>query len=385
MKYDFDQIISRRGTNAIKWERFSEDVLPLWVADTDFAVDPKIIQRLQKRLEHPILGYCHNHPDLINVIVERMSERYKWEITPESVLLLPGVVSGFNFAIRAICESGSSVLFQQPVYPPFFEAPINNRVASSISTLVYNINTNRYEIDFEEFERKIQPETKLFLFCNPQNPTGRVFTVDELEKIALICARHNLVICSDEIHGEIIYSGYQHVPIASLNADVRDRTITLIAPSKTFNIPGLSCSVAIIQNPELRKRYQNVLEGFSSGVSCLSQEAGLAAYAEGTEWLQQMNTYLESNRDYLLQTIATEMPSIQTTEIQATFLAWLDCSQSGIPGNPQAFFENEAKVGLNDGATFGRGFDKFVRLNFGTPRSILMEALQRMSTAMKNL
>ena len=385
MQYDFDQIIDRRGTNSVKWEHFPADVLPLWVADTDFAVEPAIIRRIQKRLEHPILGYSIDSVELKETVQQRMERLYNWKIGIESISLVPGIVSGFNFAERAICEAGDNVIFQVPAYPPFFEAPINNNLGSVLNPLVFNKDKNIYEIDFDDFEKKINPRTKMLLLCNPQNPTGRVFTPAELTRLGEICLKHDLIICSDEIHSDIIYNGYRHTPIASLNKELENRSITFIAPSKTFNIPGLSCSVAIIPNPEIHKKYLKALNGFCSGVTCLSQEAGIAAYQEGAEWLSQMKIYLEGNRDFLLNFISREMPSIKTTEIQATFLAWLDCSQTGIPGDPQKFFEENAKVGLNEGIPFGPDYEKFVRLNFGTPRKILKEALERMANSLRQL
>lgn len=382
MNYDFDEIIDRHGTNALKWEVFPEDVLPLWVADMDFAVAPPIINRIKKRLENPIFGYSLDNSELIETIQKRMLERYNWEIDTESIVLVPGIVSGINFTCRAVCEPGESVIFQTPVYPPFYEAPLNNKLESCLSSLTFDSKAKIYNIDFDEFTGRIKENTRLFILSNPHNPVGRVFTADELQKLGEICCRNDIVICSDEIHSDIIYSGNKHIPIASINPEIADRTITFIAPSKTFNIPGLSCSAAIIQNPELRKKFAQSLHGFSNGVTFIAQEAGSAAYSECSDWLNQMNHYLEANRDFLFDTIAREMPSIGTNQIQATYLAWLDCSRAGIEGNPAKFFAENAKVGLNDGAAFGCGYEKFVRLNFGTPRRILEEALDRMANAL---
>ncbi len=381
MKFNFDQIIDRHNTNSVKWEYFPPDVLPFWVADTDFAVDPAIIQSIQKRLEHPIFGYSVDDPELINAIVQRMHNFYGWEIGAESVILVPGIVSGFNFAIRAVCKPGENIIFQTPAYPPFFHAPQNNQVGSVLNPMRFNPESDLYEIDFADFESKITPETKMFLLCNPQNPTGRVLSKTELERLGNICLERNLVICSDEIHSDIVYSGNHHIPIASLSPDLAQQSITFIAPSKTFNIPGLSCSAAIIQNEALRKDFRRALAGFSSGVSCLAQAAGLAAYTQGAEWHRQLSAYLEDNRNYLLDFVHREMPAIKTTEIQATFLSWMDCSGLQLPLSPQKFFEEKAKVGLNDGAAFGEEYENFVRLNFGTSRATLTEALEKMAEA----
>ena len=382
MNYDFDEIIDRHDTNALKWEIFPEDVLPLWVADMDFAVAPPIINRMKKRLENPIFGYSLDSAELIRTIQKRMLDRYNWQIDTESIVLVPGIVSGINFACRAVCEPGESVIFQTPVYPPFYEAPLNNKLESCLSSLTYDSKEKIYNIDFDEFRSRIKENTRLFILSNPHNPVGRVFTADELQKLGEICCRNDIIICSDEIHSDIIYNGYKHTPIASVDPEIADRTITFIAPSKTFNIPGLSCSAAIIQNRDLRKKFTQSLRGFSNGVSFIAQEAGFAAYSECNDWLDQMNCYLEANRDFLFDTVAREMPSIGINKIQATYLAWLDCSKTGIEGNPEKFFVEKARVGLNDGAAFGRGYEKFVRLNFGTPRKILEEALDRMANAL---
>mgnify|MGYP002409733723 CR=1 FL=1 len=385
MNYDFDTVIDRHGTNSIKWGVYPEDVLPLWVADTDFAAAPPIVERIKKRIAHPIYGYTMDSPELVSAVQDRMRERYDWEINREDIVLVPGIVSGFNFASRAICEPGESVIFQTPIYPPFFAAPANNQLRTITNPLVFDREQETYRIDFEDFEQKIQKDTRLFILCNPHNPVGRVFSPEELTQLGEICCQKDLIICSDEIHSDIIYNGHKHTPIAALSPEIARRTITLIAPSKTFNIAGFSCSVAIIQNPDLRERFTAACKGFCSGVSFIAQEAGAAAYTECEDWLTQMNRYLEGNRDFLLDTIAREMPAVHTNPIEATYLAWLDCSDAGLPDKPHAFFLENAKVGLNDGAAFGTGYEKFVRLNFGTPRKILAEALERMSRALKKV
>ncbi|NMB94136.1 MAG: putative C-S lyase [Flexilinea flocculi] len=383
MQYDFDKIIDRQGTNALKWEIYPKDVLPLWVADMDFAVAPPIIEQIKKRLEHPIFGYSINKTELIEIIQKRMKEKYQWNIERDSIILVPGIVSGFNFACRSMCNPGDSVIFQTPVYPPFFQAPVNNHLNHFENPLWYNKKEKTYQIDFDDFEKKIDKTTKLFILCNPHNPVGRVFTPEELTRLGEICSQKGVSICSDEIHSDLIFRNYQHTPIASLNPDFSNRTITFIAPSKTYNIPGLACSAAIIPNTEIREKFQKSIRGFCNEVTFIAQEAGYAAYAECDDWLKQLNLYLESNRDFLVNFISREIPEIELNHIQGTYLAWLDCSKLGIEGSPQKFFEREAKVGLNDGAAFGKGYEDYVRLNFGTPRSILSEALERMADAIR--
>lgn len=383
MKFNFDKNVNRKGTSSLKWETYPADVTPAWVADTDFEVPPQIISRIRQRLEHPVFGYTYDLPELKAAVVARMASRYGWKISEESIVLVPGIVSGVNFAVRAYTHPGDSVLFQQPAYPPFFSAPVNNSAEPIASTMVFNKSIRLYETDFDEFERKIQKNTRMFILCNPQNPTGRAYQKEELTRIAEICERHDLIICSDEIHNEIVYDGVQHIPIASLNSDIAKRTVTFIAPSKTFNIPGMYCSAAIITDAEMRKQFHQAMSGLGSAVSVLSQEAALAAYTECDDWLAQNNAYLAANRDFLLEFLRKEIPAIQTNDIQATFLAWLDCSAISNLTEPQGFFLREAKIGLNDGGTFGKPYSRFVRLNFGTQRHNLENILNRMAESLK--
>jgi cystathionine beta-lyase len=238
-----------------------------------------------------------------------------------------------------------------------------------------------YRGDWDVFESAITDQTRLFILCNPHNPVGRVFRRDELARMAEICLRRGVVICSDEIHCDLVYPGYHHIPIASLNPEIARNTITLMAPSKTYNIAGLDCAFAIIQNDELCKRYQHAHHGLVGGINVMGWTAALAAYRDGQEWLTQTLAYLESNRDYVYAFVEKELPGIAVTKLQATYLAWLDCRAAGI-AHPHEFFLQNARVALNDGTTFGRGGEGFVRLNFGCPRSVLREALERMKAAL---
>jgi cystathionine beta-lyase len=247
------------------------------------------------------------------------------------------------------------------------------------------VNGDRYEVDFESFEKAITPQTKIFILCNPHNPVGRVFTRVELEKMAEVCLRHGVVICSDEIHCDLVFPEYQHIPIASLSPEVARWTITLMAPSKTYNLAGLRCGFAVIQSPELAKGWKKASLGLNPGLNIMGQVAALAGYREGKEWLDQVLAYLRANRDFLYRTIPEKLPGVRMTRMEATYLAWLDCRRAGIPGNPFQFFLKEANVALNDGGEFGRGGEGFVRMNFACPREMLNQALEQMSGAMKNL
>ncbi len=383
MKYNFDEVVERRNTNCVKWDLYPEDVQCLWVADTDFAVCPTIIEAIENRLRHPVLGYSIDSAELKDVICKRMAERYQWEVKPEEIIFVPGIVSGFNFAVRAFCKNDDSVIYQVPAYPPFIHAPENFELEGIPNDMVRK--NGRWEVDFDRFEAQIKENTSLFILCNPQNPTGRLFSKEELERFGEICKRHHITICSDEIHSEIVLDGNKHTPIASINEDLRNRTITFIAPSKTFNIPGLSCSAAIVQDPEMREKFNKALAGLCSGVIGLSQEAALAAYRDCGEWLEELLVYLTENRNFVLNYIAEKMPKIHTTVSEATFLMWLDCSDLGIEGSPSKFFLEKARVALNEGAEFGKGYEKFVRLNLGTSRAMLKEALDKMAAALETL
>lgn len=382
MKYQFNEIPNRRGTECVKWDIFPEGDLALWVADMDFAVCPKIISAMQKRMEHPVFGYALEGAEFKQIFCKRMLERYHWKITAEDVMLVPGIVSGFNFAIRAFCGAADSVIYQTPAYPPFIEGPGNFSLEGINNDLYYCEEEQIWKIDFDKFEDQIKENTSLFILCNPHNPVGRTFTPEELNRLGEICLKHGLKICSDEIHCEILYKGSKHTPIASLNEHFAADTITFMAPSKTFNIPGLACSVAIIQNPEMREQFKKAYRGLGSHVSILSQEAGLAAYRDCDDWLEELLDYLEDNRNYVQNYLHENIPQITLNKNEATFLMWLDCSALPIEGSPAKFFAEKAHVQLNDGAAFGKGYEKFVRLNIGTNRATLSEALERMKKAL---
>lgn len=382
MIYNFDEVPNRRNTNCVKWDIYPEDRLPLWVADMDFAVCPKIIDAIQKRLEHPVFGYTLESPEFKQVFCDRLDKFYGWKVAPEDLIMVPGIVSGFNFAIYAFCGAENSLIYQTPAYPPFIEGPHNFAIEGIANDLYYQEEDQTWRIDFDKFESQIKDNTSLFVLCNPHNPVGRTFTHDELVKMGEICLRHGVKICSDEIHCEILYKGSKHTPIASINDEFAANTITFMAPSKTFNIPGLACSVAIVQDPEMREAFQRALRGMGSHVSILSQEAGLAAYRDCEDWRLELMDYLEGNRDFAMNFIKENIPAIRLNKIEATFLMWMDCGALPISGSPAEFFAKDAHVQLNDGAAFGAGYEKFVRLNLGTNRATLSRALENMRRAL---
>lgn len=387
MNYDFDLVIERRTGDSAKWNRYGDGVLPMWVADMDFASPDPILEALKQRVIHGVFGYGQPPSRLAEVICERMAERYDWQITPNEILFLPGLVCGLNLACRAIGRPGDEVLVQTPVYPPFLSAPTNQdrRLRHVELAVVARDDALQYSFDPQRFESAIGKRTRLFLLCHPHNPIGRIFPTDELMHLAQICDQHDLVICSDEIHCDLLLENSVHRPLASLSAEISQRCITLMAPSKTFNIPGLGASFAIVQNPKLLQSLKMAAAGIVPEVNVLGFVAALAAYTECDDWLQELLSYLRMNRDFLSSFLAHHMPRIRSTIPEATYLAWLDCRRSGIPGNPHHFFLKEAKVALNDGVSFGPGGEGFVRLNFGCPRTLLEQGLRRMRAALTDL
>ncbi|HVN98385.1 MAG TPA: MalY/PatB family protein [Syntrophorhabdaceae bacterium] len=383
MKYDFDQVIDRRNTDSFKWQRYGSEVIPLWVADMDFVSAEPIVEALRTRSAHGIFGYVRPGAELIDVIVSRLKKLYRWNVSEEHIVFVPGVVTGLNFAFQIFANPGDGVLIQPPVYSHFITDPIVRGRTIVDPPLVQK--GPRYEIDFETFERAISAGTKIFVLCNPHNPVGRVFDRNELAKLAEICLKHGLLICSDEIHCDLLYPGNHHIPIATLAEEVAERTITFMSPSKTFNLAGLKCSFAIIRNQEMRERWITASQGLIPHVNIMGLTAALAGFKDGQEWLDQCLEYLHGNRDYLAQYVRDKLPSISMGKMEATYLAWLDCRQSGIPGNPFQFFLDEARVALNDGEECGKGGTGFVRLNFACPRKILTEGLERMANALRIL
>ena len=391
MTINFDEIIDRQKSESYKWQTYAEDVLPMWVADMDFLSPPQVINALVDRSRHGIYGYPRGlmgDPGeltvLRQVICERMWQRYAWNVELEDLFFIPGVVTAFNLASHAFAVPDGGVLVQTPVYPPTLHAAHTTGAISQENELIWD-GERRYEIDFAGFEGSITPHTRMFLLSNPHNPVGRVFTRDELTRLAEISLRNGLLICADEIHSDLVFSGHQHFPIASIDPEIGQSTITLIAPSKTFNLAGLQFSVAIIQNAELKRRYLAARKGLVPWVNLMGLIAAQEAYQHGQEWLDQLLIYLEQNRDIMVRFIQEQIPQIRMPVPEGTYLAWLDCSKAGIPGDPYEFFIHQGHVALNRGTTFGKGGEGFVRLNFGCPRSTLVDGLNRIRSALQNI
>ncbi len=383
MRYDFDQVIERRGTDSIKWRRYGDEVIPLWVADMDFVSPEPVVRAMHERVDHRVFGYGGAGGELVSVIRQRLKRLYGWDVPGEHIVFVPGVVTGLNLAFQLFAGPGDAVLVQPPVYSHFLADPVIRGRALIDPPLVKKGQT--YEIDLDAFEKAITDRTKIYVLCNPHNPVGRVFRKDELERLADICLRRDILICSDEIHCDLLYPGHRHVPVATLGGEVADRTITFMSPSKTFNLAGLKCSFAIIGNPELRKAWLRGSEGLIPHVNIMGLTAALASLRDGQDWLDQCLSYLEGNRDLLAGYLREKMPSVSMARMEGTYLAWLDCRRSGIPGNPFDFFLKESRVALNDGVEYGKGGEGFARLNFACPRKTLIDALDRMADALGKL
>ena len=382
MATDFDRVVDRRGSESSKWHKYPPDVLPLWVADMDFPSPEPVIRALRERVDHGFFGYGNEQPEFYEVIVDRLQKRFGWRVAPEAIVHLPGVIPGFNLACRAVAAPGDGLVLQTPMYPPILRAPDNCGLVRQEAPLARDAS-GRYAIDFDAFEHAIGERTRLFVLCNPHNPVGRVWGRADLARLAEICLARDLVIVADEIHCDLVYPGHQHVPIASLAPEVERRTVTLMAPSKTFNLPGLKSSIAIIPDAPLRERFVAMQLDLVKAVNILGYTATLAAYRDGQPWLDELLRYLEANRDYLTRYVAEHLPGIAMAVPEGTYLAWLDCRGAGLPGDdPYAFFLERARVGLNDGNTFSAQGHGFVRLNFACPRSLLTEGLERMRRAL---
>jgi cystathionine beta-lyase len=383
MTYDFDRLVDRRHTDSSKWRKYGPDVLPLWVADMDFQSPEPVIRALRERVEHGVFGYLtFEQPEFHELFADRLLKRYGWRVSPDAVVLIPGVIPGFNVAGRILSTPGDGLVLQTPVYPPILRAASSIGLTREEAPLARRTN-GRYEVDIDAFTAAIRDRTRLFLLCNPHNPVGRVFTRDELTSLAQVCLRRGLAIVADEIHCELTLGSQRHTPIASLDPEIAERTITLMAPSKTFNLAGLKCSVAVIPNAALREKFVNGRIDLVQTVNVLGYTAAFAAYRDGQPWLDELLRYLEANRDFVTEYVRTRLPGVAMYPPEATYLAWLDCRNAGEAGrDPYTFFLERARVALNDGVLFGPGGAGHVRLNFGCPRSMLAKALDQMRDAL---
>ena len=391
VEFDFDTVVDRRGTASFKWDRYEgRDVIPLWVADMDFNSPPAVTAALQQRAAHGVFGYTHASNELEATVQAMLARDYSWEVPVSWLVWLPGLVSGLNVLCRAVGVSGDEVATFVPIYPPFLSAPGFAQRSAVRVPLILSASgggaasgettaPGRWEMDLDLLEHALTSRTRLLLLCSPHNPTGRVWSKAELEALAEVACRHYLVIGSDEVHaGLVLDEDKRHIPIATLGAEVGARTITLMAPSKTFNVPGLGCSFAVISDPSLRRDFCRAMEGIVPHVNLFGYVAAQAAYERGGPWLEALLAYLRGNRD-LVEAEIGAIPGLSVAHVEATYLAWIDARETGL-ADPAKDFER-AGVGLSDGAEFGA--PGFIRLNFGCHRSLLAEGLARMRAALR--
>lgn len=383
MNFDFQTPPSRLGTDSQKWQKYEgRDILPLWVADMDFRSSPAILAALHERVNHGIFGYARPTKATVSAIVDAVGRNYHWPIDPAWIVWLPGLVCGLNVTSQAFAQAGEEVLTLTPVYPPFMTAARNSGRASTQVPWSLDAAADRWKIDWDALERTVTPRTKLFFLCNPHNPLARVWRRDELVKLAEFCLRHDLILCSDEIHCDLILDpALPHLPVSTLSPEIAARTVTLMAPSKTYNVPGLGTSFAIIPDSALRARFVRATAGIVAEVTSLGFAACEAAYRDSEPWRQALLETLRGNRDHLMKVVANDLPGVRVeAPIEATYLAWLNVSALQLP-DPVAHFE-EHGVGLSEGAYFGARKGDYVRLNFGCPRATLDEGLRRIKAAL---
>jgi cystathionine beta-lyase len=371
--FDFDTPIDRRGTASLKWDKYkNKNIIPLWVADMDFRSPPAVIEALQRRIEHGVFGYTNAPDELTHQVLSMLQSRYGWTVEPDWIVWLPGLVTGINVTCRAVAEDRDDIMTVVPAYPPFLSAPKHS--SRKLITVPLIETEGRWTFDFDRVESAITTRTRLFILCNPHNPVGRVFTREELTTLTAICAKHDIFICSDEIHCDLLLDEDKfHIPTATLSQDIAERTITLMAPSKTYNLAGLSCSFAVIFDRKLRRNFYRAMAGIVPMINPMGYAAALAAYRYGQDWYEALLAYLRENRNLVARSVYG-MTDLSMTYVEATYLAWINTQATGL-NEPIKFFE-EAGVGLSDGREFG--VSGFVRLNFGCSRSLLREALERM-------
>jgi cystathionine beta-lyase len=386
---DFDTPVDRRGTASYKWERYGEGVLPLWVADMDFASPPAVVEALRRRAAHGVYGYTLAPESLVAAIRDHLSGCHGWTIEPDWLVWLPGVVPGLNLACRAFAGPGEAVMTVTPAYPPFLEAPPDQ--GRRLVTVPAELVDGHWRLPLPAMEAAVTSDTRAFLFCHPHNPLGRVWRRDEVAAVVSFCRRHDLVLVSDEIHCDLLLDDLGHVPAAVVAGDGAagggpgpgpgpgpDRIVTLMSPSKTYNLPGLSFAFAVIADPELRRRFRQPGQGILPFPGCFATAAAEAAYRSGEDWLEQLLAYLRGNRDLLERFVAEELPAVNMTHVEATYLAWLDVRRVRAPDPAAACVA--AGVALSAGAAFGD--PGYLRLNFGCARSTLEEAMRRLRGAL---
>ena len=390
MKYNFDEVIDRNGTDAVKLEGLKElwgrtDLIPLWVADMDFATAPFITEAIRKRCENPVFGYTTKPDSYFNAIINWVKVRYDLEVEKEMIQFVPGIVPGIGMAMNALTEKGDKVLVQPPVYHPFMWLTERNGRTLVLNSLKWE--DGGYRMDMEAFRQQIKG-CKLFILCNPHNPGGIVWKEEELREIADICFEENVLVFSDEIHADLTLPPHRHRPFATISEKARMNSVTFMSPSKAFNMPGMTASHALVFNPDIRHRFKEFIEAceldLGHAFAFLSVEA---AYSHGTEWVEQCLAYVQGNIDYVDTFLKEHAPKIKAIRPQASYLVWLDCREMGLTqASLNDFFVNKAHLALNDGAIFGKGQgDGFMRLNVASPRSVIEKAMSQLADAYRAL
>lgn len=386
MKYDFDRIIDRRGTNSLKWD-VSEDVLPMWVADMDFEVCPAVQKAVQDRAAHGIYGYSVDPSGWAESYVNWWGTRHGWKFRKDAVIFCTGVIPAIASVVRHMTAPGEGVIVLTPVYNVFFNCVGNNGRTVVESELIYHREDMSYDIDWEDLEAKAKREdTKLLLLCNPHNPVGRIWTSEELGRIGEICQANGVMVLSDEIHCDLTLPGKEYVPFASVNDVNRDISITCVAPSKTFNIAGLQSSAVIVPNRRLCRTIWNAINNDEIGEgNCFSQIAAMAAFNEGGEWLDQLREYVAENKRIAAEYINEKVPGLSATVTDATYLLWIDCSELSPDSNKLALhLKNDGRLFITRGSTYGGNGEGFLRMNLALPRSVLMDGLGRLERSARS-
>lgn len=384
---DFDTVIDRRNTDSMKWDWNealfgTSDLLPMWIADTDFKAPQAVVDAMRERMDHGVFGYTIRGGAYHDAIIGWVRERYRWNIERDWIAFSPGIVPAISMAILAHTKPGDGILIQPPVYGPFHDVVAKNGRQLVLCDLVREAES--YRMDLDALESRIDARTRMMILCSPHNPVGRVWRQEELERLAELVVKHDLLLISDEIHADLVFEGHRHVSIASLSSEIAQRTLTLCAPSKTFGLAGLSTAYAIIPDARLRRGYLDLLESLEiDGGNVFGKVALMAAYTRCLPWLEQLLRYLEANRDHAVRFFRERVPAIRPVTPEGTYLMWLDCTELGFRSGPELdrFLVREAKVGMNRGARFGADYAQFTRLNFGCPRALLDEGLCRLERA----
>ncbi|HDP76747.1 MAG TPA: pyridoxal phosphate-dependent aminotransferase [Mesotoga infera] len=389
MKYNFDKIIERRGTDCIKWDHADlffgkNDLLPMWVADMDFESPPEVVEAIVTRAKHGIYGYTARSDSYYESIVSWLSRRHGWEVEKEWISHAPGVVPAVHIAIMALTHPGDKVIVQTPVYYPFFKAIEETGRQLILNPLIES--GGRYTMDFEDLERRIDSRTKIIILCSPHNPVGRVWTRDELSKLGEICLSSNIKIISDEIHSDLVLGNNRHIPIATISEEVSSITLTCVAPSKTFNLAGLSSAAVISSSSTLLSEYSNMLSSVGAGMSNVFGTIALqTAYNKGEHWLEELLEYISGNFEYMRDFLKANFPEVKVTELEGTYLAWIDFRGTGMSVEElKNLLYEKAKVGFEDGSIFGMEGEGFMRVNLACPRAIVEEAMKRLINVWKS-